>query len=82
MTTAKKITTISRTYSDLRNIESAQDLRHAGLSLSDYHAAIAIFPEVSRPGTSASTIIQNVATFFKDHGYTVTAGTIGFNISI
>ena len=79
---SEKVKAITTTYSDLRNIENEKDLHDAGLTLAGYHAAIDIFNDVSRPNTQTTTIMQDVAEYFKKHGYNVTRRTIDYLIAI
>lgn len=72
---------ISKAYTTLRNIETIEDLHKAKLSLSDYHAAMDIFNELSTPGSSAKTFISNVAAFYEKCGFNVVLRNINYVIS-
>ena len=72
---------ITKAYTTLRNIENAEDLKKAKLSLSDYHAAMDIFNELSKPGSSAKTFISNVAAFYEKCGFNVVLKNINYVIS-
>lgn len=72
---------ITKAYTTLRNIENMEDLKKAKLSLSDYHAAMDIFNELSKPGSSAKTFISNVAEFYKKCGFNVVLRNINYVIS-
>lgn len=81
-TFSQKCRTISRTFEKLHYMQDDDELRREGLTLSDYNAALDIFSEVSKPGTSATTIILHVAEFFRRYGYAVQPAGIGYKISI
>ena len=72
---------INKAYTTLRNIENMEDLKKAKLSLSDYHAAMDIFNELSTPGSSAKTFISNVAAFYEKCGFNVVLRNINYVIS-
>lgn len=72
---------ITRAYNTLKEIETDKDLQRAGLSLSDYRSARDIFPELSTPGTTATTFIKGVADFYKKAGFIVSAAGINYNIT-
>ena len=72
---------ITKAYTTLRNIENAEDLKKAKLSLSDYHAAMDIFNELSKPGSIAKTFISNVAAFYEKCGFNVVLKNINYVIS-
>ena len=72
---------ITTAYSKLLEIETANDLKREGLTLSDYRAAVDIMQQLRTPGSSANTFIFSVAEFFKRCGYTVTAGAVNYKIT-
>lgn len=72
--------TITKAYTTLRNIENMEDLKKAKLSLSDYSAAKNIFQELSTPGNTANTFIENVAKFYERCGFLVVPNNGSFTI--
>lgn len=64
----------------LYNMETADDLRRHGFSLSDYHIACDIMAELLSAGSSVTTIYASAAHFFEKCGYEVKPEGIGFRI--
>lgn len=81
MTKVEAMRSIKKAFKSLNSIESIEDLKKAKLSLSDYHAAMDIFNELSKPGSSAKTFISNVAAFYKKCGFNVVLRNINYVIS-
>ncbi len=80
---ANKLSVITRTWDDLRNILDDEDLRKAGLSLTDYTECRRLMPLLGAPGNIECTIYEKAAEFFEKHGYLVMDETgIGYRITI
>ena len=62
---------ITKAFTTINEIESDADLKKQNLTLSDYNAARDLFPSLSTPGTTAHTIIKNVADLYSRAGFTV-----------
>ena len=81
MKKTEAIRAITKAFTTIRNIETAEDLKREKLSLADYNAARDIFGELSTPGSTAETILENVAELYKRCGFSVKPGTVNYTIT-
>ncbi len=79
---ADKLRKISRTYSDIHSLYDDADLKKAGLSLSDYRELLRLMPLLGKPGSAAYTIFERAASYFNEHGFSVSESGNGFLITI
>ena len=80
MNKSNSIQAIKKASRILSNMETTDDLRRYGFSLSDYHIACDIMRELLSVGSSATTIYASAARFFEKCGYEVKPEGIGFRI--
>lgn len=80
-TTAATCRIISAAFTTLYYADN-DTLTAERLSLSDYWTAREVMEQLRKPGTSATTIIFNVAEYFRRKGYNVQPDGIGYKISI
>ena len=84
MNIAKRIKTFESLYHPLtHDIESVNDLKKIGLTITEYYHAIDILKELSgiKGNLAAETIMEKVANLFRKHGFTVKEKGIGWSIS-
>lgn len=60
----------------LFNMDNAQDLQRAGLSLSSFNCACSLLPEICKNG-NAKTIDERAARFLRNCGFSVVADGFG-----
>ena len=63
-----------KAYKALRSMESAEDLKKAGFTLSDYHEALDRLQEYARNNgeDGTATVCEAVAKWYKMQGFEVT----------
>lgn len=60
----------------LHNMDNAQELRRAGLSLSSFHCACSLLPEICKCG-NAKTFDERAACFLEGCGFSVVPDGFG-----
>ena len=82
-TKAERMHKVTRAFSALNKIETANDLNRERLTLTEYHAIsenIRAFGTCS-PDAKTETIYSGIADFFRRHGFTVKYSGISYTIS-
>ena len=74
---------IAKTNHEFLDLHDDNDLRKAGLSLTDWKEIKRLLPLLSTPGNIECTIYEKAAEFFEKRGYMVfDENGIGFRITI